>query len=81
MESAARQLLELRRDVLLAENRRLEREKNAATESAVKHPDFSPFSNTVADRLATQIFQQQEEVINQLLEVDRQLRGLTEGPG
>ena len=40
---------------------------------SASYPNFSPSSNTVADRRAKQLLQQQSGVIDQIVDIDRQL--------
>jgi len=66
--------MESRRSRLLAENRQLEREKQAAFDAAVNDPGFSPTSNSAADRRAELLVMQQDAVIDEVERIDRELQ-------
>ncbi len=73
MDSTTRRELEVRRELLMSENRRVQSEINSATRVAIDHPDFSPRSKTVADRAVDALVSQQGHTIAQIQDIETQL--------
>lgn len=66
----------IRRDGLLAENRRIEDKKRELTDAIVSSPTFDPFgSSTSADQQLQSLIRQQDDVISKILDVERRLGG------
>jgi hypothetical protein len=74
MDSASRLQLELRRDWLMAEVRRLDKEKLARIREVTTDPSFDPTTHTM-DAQVARLVSQQGQLISQLEEIDRELRG------
>ncbi|MGO9180167.1 MAG: hypothetical protein ACLQBX_18340 [Candidatus Limnocylindrales bacterium] len=74
MDETLRQVLELRRDGLLAENRRIEDQKRELTHAIVSSPIFDPHGPlTAADQQLQSLIQQQDDVIDLIQDIERKL--------
>jgi hypothetical protein len=72
VDTSARQLLEMRRDQLISEAQRLDREKNDRIRVVTSSPSFDPFTHTLDGQVAN-LISQQNRLIEQIQELDRQL--------
>ena len=73
MDPATRQLLEMRKDGLIARIRSLDREKNDRIREVTSSPTFDPFTHTMDSRVAA-LINEQNELIVRIQEIDRLLR-------
>lgn len=75
MDEQTKQMFEMRKDNLLAQNDALRAQIQDAESRAISHPDFSAHSNTTADRAADALYRRQNEIIDKIYEIHRQLDG------
>jgi hypothetical protein len=73
LDPATRQLLELRRDGLIARVRELDREKNLRIREVTSSPSFDPFTHTLDPRVA-ELIGEQNALIAKIQEIDRVLQ-------
>jgi Spy/CpxP family protein refolding chaperone len=74
VDETTRQVLELRRDGLRAENRRIEEKKREQTHAIVSSPTFDPFAGlTPADHEVQSLIRDQDEGIRRIVEVEQRL--------
>jgi hypothetical protein len=74
LDTATRKLLELRRDGLLAQNNVLRDKINTRSREVVTGPNFDPRGRSEDPQL-TRLIKDQDLIIDQIQEIDEQLRG------